>query len=377
MQRDYYEVLGVERDADTQTLRRAYRRLAKVHHPDVNPEDPESALRFKEISEAYEVLREPSTRAAYDRFGHAAVNGAAGRAAGAGFAGFDDLSDILEGMFGFGARGGRRSTGPMPEQGSDQRVKLRLSFEEAVFGAHRKVDVVRRETCDTCRGSGAAPGTKPESCSTCEGAGQVRRVRQSMLGSIVNVETCASCRGSGQTVSDPCETCRGRGRSQRARTLEIDVPAGVEKNTQMRVAGQGEHGLHGGPPGDLYVVLDVESHPTFHREGDDLHLEVRVNPADAALGAMIEVPTLEGDEEIRIPEGTQTGDTVRIPQRGVPHVRAAGRGDLIVRFHVMTPDKLSTEQRELLEQLRRTLPRAEVMARGKAGFWERVRERFT
>lgn len=376
MQRDYYETLGVGREATEQELRRAYRVLAKEHHPDVNGGDPNAAGRFKEINEAYEVLKDQRKRAAYDRFGHAGVKAAGG--APGGFGGFDDLGDIIEEVF-FGGRGRQqtRRAGPVPERGSDQRIKIRLTFEEAVFGTKRSVDVVRRETCETCGGNGAAPGTTPARCSACDGMGQVRRVRQSLLGSIVNVETCAECSGQGVTVTERCDPCRGRGRIQRPRTLDVDVPAGIERGTQIRLSGEGEHGLHGGPPGDLYIVLDVEPHHTFRRNGTDILLDLRVNPADAALGAEVEIPTLEAEHTITIASGTQSGDTIRIPERGVPILRGTGRGDLIVTVFVMTPEKLTREQRDLMERLRSTLPRAEVLDHAKGGFWERVRERFT
>ena len=378
MPSDYYETLGVGREATEQELRRAYRTLAKEHHPDRNDGDPEAEGRFKEILEAYEVLKDDQKRAAYDRYGHAGVRGGGGGGAPGGFGGFDDLGDILEEVF-FGgrARPRTRRAGPVPERGADQRLKLRLGFEEAVFGTKRSADVVRRETCGTCGGNGAAPGTTPVRCAACDGMGQVRRVRQSLLGSIVNVETCAECSGNGVTVSERCEECSGRGRLQRSRTLDIDVPAGIEKGTQIRLTGEGEHGAHGGPPGDLYIVLDVEPHATFRRSANELLLDLRVNPADAALGADVEVPTLEGDETITIAPGTQSGDTVRIPERGVPMLRSSGRGDLIITVYVMTPEKLTREQRDLMEQLRSTLPHAEILDHEKGGFWERVRERFT
>ncbi len=376
MARDYYETLGVGREATEQEVRRAYRVLAKEHHPDVNGGDERSSVRFKEINEAYEILKDERKRAAYDRYGHAGVKGAG--ASASGFGGFDDLGDIIEEVF-FGGRSRPRTrrAGPVPERGADQRIKVRLSFEEAVFGTKRSADVVRRETCDTCGGNGAAPGTNPSRCSACDGMGQVRRVRQSLLGSIVNVETCAECSGNGVTVTDRCTECIGRGRVQRSRTLDVDVPAGIEKGTQIRLSGEGEHGVHGGPPGDLYIVLDVEPHHTFRRNGVDILLDLRVNPADAALGAEVEVPTLEGDETIPIAAGTQSGDTIRIEERGVPILRGTGRGDLVVTVFVMTPEKLTRQQRDLMEQLRTTLPRAEVLDRNMGGFWERVRERFT
>ena len=379
MARDYYEVLEVERNATAEQIRRAYRSKAKAHHPDHNPGDAQSEARFKEISEAYQVLKDPQKRAAYDRFGHAGVRGSdAGMPPGGVDIG--DLGDIFEQFFGFG--GGRtRQTrprgGPVPERGADMRARLKLELEEAVFGATKQVEIVRRETCDDCGGSGAAEGTKPVRCDQCDGAGQVRRVQQSVIGSFVNVQTCAKCQGRGFAIETPCPTCLGRGRVQRPRTLEVDVPAGVERGIQIRLSGEGEHGRYDGAPGDLFIVIDVAEHPRFRREGDALHVEVRLNPADAALGAEVRVPSLDGERSLRVPPGTQSGDALRMPGLGVPRLRGAGRGDLVVTAVVMTPEKLTREQRDLLEQLRDTLPRAEVVERDRGSFWERVRERFT
>lgn len=380
MASDYYRVLGVERGASDDEIRRAYRSLARKHHPDANGGSPEAEARFKEIGEAYEVLRDPRKRATYDRFGSAGVGGASGVPPGG--VDFGDLGDILEEVFGFGFGGRARQRagtrrGPSPERGADMQANLKLEFEEAVFGATRTVDVVRREICDACDGSGAAPGSQPATCGTCEGMGQVRRVQQSVLGSVVNVQTCPDCQGRGQVVHSPCPDCRGRGRRQRSRTLEVEVPAGVQRGTRIRLAGEGEHGVHGGPPGDLYIALDVAPHATFRRHGDDIEVELRVNPADAALGAELAVPTLEGPETVQLPAGSQSGDTIRLAGKGVPRLRKHGRGDLIVSVFVMTPEKLTREQRDLLEKLRATLPRSEVVEQEKTSFWDRVRERFT
>jgi molecular chaperone DnaJ len=376
MATDFYVTLEVDRSATDDEIKRAYRRLARQYHPDVNP-DPVAADRFKAVSEAYEVLKDPRKRATYDRYGHAGVRGVAG----GGAAGVDigDISDLFEQFFGgFGGRQRQRPSGPQAERGADMRLRLKLTFREAVFGVRRSLEVVRRETCEGCEGSGAAPGTAPTTCPHCSGTGQVRHVQQSMLGQLVNVRTCAECEGTGLYVETPCPDCRGRGRSQRTRALEIDVPAGVDKGTQVRLTGEGEHGRHGGPPGDLFIVLDVEADPTFQRDGDDVLLDLRINPADAALGAEIEVPTLDGVATVQLPAGTQTGDNLRIPGEGVPHLRRTGRGDQVVTVFVKTPDKLTREQRDLLEQLRSTLPRAEVVERGsRSRFWDRVKERFS
>jgi molecular chaperone DnaJ len=371
MSNDYYEVLGVPRNADAEDIRRAYRQMAKVHHPDLHMDDPEADTRFKTINEAYEVLRDPQKRATYDRFGAAGVRGAA--QSGNVQVDFNDLSDLFEQFF--GGRGRSRSR-PAAERGNDLRTRLKLSFEEAVFGTTRPIEVVRREACGTCSGSGAKPGTQPAACPACQGSGEVRHVQQSVFGSFVNVQTCPQCRGRGEVITDPCETCRGQGRLQHTRTLEVDIPAGVEDGTQIRLGGEGEHGRLGGPPGDLYVNLSVQPHTLFERQGNDLFVELRLNPADAALGVEVPVPTLEQPANLRIPPGTQTGDTFELPNLGVPYLQRHGRGKLIVTTFVATPEKLSREQRQLLEQLRATLPSSGVVERSRAGFWERLRERL-
>ena len=375
VQQDYYEVLGVSRNASADQIRQAYRRLARTHHPDLNAGDPEADGRFKTINEAYEVLRDPRKRAAYDRFGHAGVRGARG-GVGPDFADFADLGEIFEQFFGFGARA---RTGPVSraERGGDLRARVRLDFAEAAFGVTRSIDVVRREVCDACKGSGAAAGTSPVQCATCQGSGQVRRVSQSFLGSFVNVQTCGDCRGAGEVTPTPCEECSGGGRKQRSRTLEVDIPAGVADGMQIRLAGEGDHGRFGGPPGDLYVDLEVGRHEHFIRDGDDVLLTIRVNAADAALGSEVDIPTLDGPATLRMPAGTQTGDSFTLPGRGIPRLRASGRGDEVVTVMVATPPRLSREQRDLFEQLRATLPEPEVVGREKAGFWERVRERLS
>jgi len=374
MSEDFYTTLGVPRTASADDIRRAYRALAKQHHPDVNQEDPQADSRIKAINEAYEVLRDPQKRAMYDRYGHAGVRAARG---GAGAPGdVADLGDIFEQIFGFGARPRSRAAS-RAERGGDLRSRVRLSFLEAAFGLTRGVDVVRRETCEACHGSGAAPGTTPTACATCQGSGEVRRVSQSFFGSLVNVHTCPDCRGAGHVVRQPCPECHGAGRTQRARTLEVDVPAGVAGGMQIRLSGEGNHGRFGGPPGDLFIDIEVEGHEHFQRDGDDVHLELRLNAADAALGAEIEVPTLDGASTVRVPSGTQTGDTFRLPGLGIPHLRRSGRGDQIVIVFVTTPPRLTREQRALFRQLQSTLPAPEVVSQGKAGLWERVRERFT
>lgn len=373
MKEDYYKVLGVDKRASPEDIRKAYRRMAKTYHPDVNHADAQADARFKSINEAYEVLRDPDKRALYDRLGHAGVSRGAPNTA-TGYADFGDLGDIFEQFFGFAGRG--RGDANAPQRGGDLRTRLKLRFEEAVRGVTRPVEVSRQEVCSACHGSGAAAGSQPRRCGSCNGSGQVRRAQQTIFGSFVNVQTCPACSGRGQVVQSPCRTCAGRGQERRSRTLEVDIPAGVEDGTQIRLTGEGHCGQFGGRPGDLYVALEVEPHPTFRRVGNDLHVELRLNAADAALGAEVMVPTLDGPVQVHVPAGTQTGDTLTLEQRGVPVLRRPERGNLIVSMYVTTPEKLSREQRQLLEQLRSTLPQAEVVDRSRHRFWERLRERF-
>jgi len=344
--RDYYQVLEVPRDASSEDLRRAYRRLAKQHHPDVNKDDG-AEERFKEINEAYAVLSDDQRRAAYDRFGHAGVQG---MPTDFGINPFE----IFEEFFGFGMGGGRRSR-RAPRRGADLRYDLSLTFEEAVFGAEKPIHFARQDTCSACQGSGAEPGTTPVRCATCNGSGEVRQVRQTFLGSMVNVGTCPACGGAGETVATPCKACRGSGQQR----LEIDrlvpVPAGVDEGTQIRLSGEGEPGINGGPRGDLYLVLHAKPHRFFRRRGDDILLDVSINLAQAALGAKISVPTVDGDESVSVPAGTQPGRVVRLKGKGVPHVRRNGRGDQLVMLSVEVPRTLTKEQRELLEKLGATL----------------------
>ncbi len=377
---DFYEILGVGRQADEAELRRAYRQLAKQHHPDLHGGDAAAATRFKEINEAYEVLRDPQKRAVYDRFGAAAFQGG-GRAAGAEspMGGVGDLGDLFEQLFNFNGsrRAGRGPTAA--ERGESLQLKLRLDFREAVFGATRQVQVTRQETCGSCQGSGAAEGSKPVTCRTCQGKGEVRQVQQSVFGQFVNVQTCPGCRGRGQTVETPCETCRGQGRQARQQSLEVDVPAGVEDGIQIRLNGEGSHGRFGGPPGDLFVVLQVDEDPLFLRQGSDLLLALRLNAADAALGAELDIPTLEGSRRLAIPAGTQTGDQFTIEGQGVPHLRRGGRGKLVVTVFVSTPEKLASRERELYEQLRAGLPPSAVVERTGAGggIWQKIKDLFS
>src|SRR5438132_3331638 len=349
--RDYYEILGVDRGASEQDLKSAYRRLAHQHHPDKNQADPHAEERFKEAAEAYGVLSNPEQRQRYDRFGHAGVSSAASAAWGA--PGFGNIEDILGDLFGFGdvfgagARGGSRRSAQ--QRGADLRYDLEITLEQSAEGMTAQLRIPKLETCETCKGSGAAAGTKPETCRTCEGAGQVRFQQ----GFFSVSRTCSACRGSGQVITSPCETCRGAGRIEREKSIEVKIPAGVETGSRLRLHAEGESGVQGGPPGDLYVVIHVAEHEEFERQGNNLYASIPITFAQAALGADVKVPTLNSDESLKIPAGTQTGTVFRVRGQGMPVLGGRGKGDLFVSVSVITPTSLTREQRKLLEQLAR------------------------
>jgi len=341
-------VLGVSRSASDAEIKSAYRKLAMQYHPDRNPNNPDAEEKFKECSEAYAILADQDKRARYDRFGHAGIGSTAG-AAGFDPSIFQDFSDIFGDFFGFGdlfgGGGGRRRT--RAQRGADLREDLTLEFEEAAFGTETQVTVRRHEPCEDCHGSGAAPGKTAVPCRTCGGRGQVRYQQ----GFFSIARTCSTCQGSGQVITDPCPKCKGEGRVLRQRTVEAKVPAGVEDGTRIRYAGLGEAGYFGGPPGDLYVVLHVKEHPFFEREGNDLRCVIPISFSQAALGTEIKVPTLDGDHMLKIPEGTQSGTSFRIKNKGIPVLNGHGKGDLFVETHIQTPTKLNKRQRELLQEL--------------------------
>jgi molecular chaperone DnaJ len=346
-ERDFYEVLGVERGAGDGEIKRAFRRLAQQWHPDVNA-DAEAHERFKEINEAYQVLSDPQRRQAYDMFGRAGVSGLGGDA-GFGTAGFGGLSDIFDAFFG-GSMAGAARRG-RPNTGSDLRYDLRITFAEAVLGTEKEIEFPVLGRCDTCGGSGAMEGSTPVECPQCRGRGEIRSVRQTMLGQMVNVSPCPRCRGEGRIVDTPCETCRGEGRTERRRTLRVTIPAGIDEGHQIRLSGEGEVGPRGGPPGSLYVAVHVAPHPSLTREGTELYYEADLSIAQAALGTRIEVPTVDGEPaEVEVKAGTQPGTEIRLRGRGVPHLRRqSSRGDLHVIVNVVVPTRLSKRQRELLE----------------------------
>jgi molecular chaperone DnaJ len=347
-ERDLYDVLGVERSASDAEIKRAFRKLAQQWHPDVSTE-PDAHDRFKEINDAYQVLSDPQRRQAYDMFGRAGLGGSGGGDPFAGAAGFGGFADIFDAVFGGGMAGAARRA--RPTQGSDLRYDLRITFEEAVLGAEKEIEFPVLGRCETCSGTGAKAGSTPVQCPQCNGRGEIRQVRQTMLGQMVNVAPCPRCRGEGKVIEDPCETCRGEGRTERQRSLRVTIPAGIDEGHQIRLTNEGEVGPRGGAPGSLYVAVHVAPHPTLSREGTELYFEADLSIVQAALGTRLQVPTVEGEPaEVDIKAGTQPGTEIRLRGRGVPHLRRASvRGDLHVIANVVVPSKLTKRQRELLE----------------------------
>ncbi len=369
MARDFYEVLGVDRSAGEAELKRAYRQLARQNHPDANPDDPEAEERFKEIAVAYETLSDPDKRATYDRFG---IDGLRGGGMGGGDPFGGGISDLFEAFFGGGFGGGRASSGP--PRGQDLEVVADLEFEQAVFGAEVPVTVTTLVGCVSCDSTGAAPGTQAISCNECGGSGQVRRVRQSILGQMVTASTCARCGGLGQVVVSPCGDCRGEGRVRDQRTYTVEVPGGVDNGATLRLTGRGAAGPRQGPAGDLYVHLRVKPHERFERRGDDLVLRLPLGPAQMALGAEVVVATLDGDEALVVPAGTQTGRTFVLRGKGVPRLQGRGRGDLVVEAVVTTPTDLTAEQAELLRRFAEL--RGESVSPPDTGLFSKIRSAF-
>jgi molecular chaperone DnaJ len=365
--RDYYEVLGVGRQSTEAEIKKAFRRLAREYHPDVN-KSPDAETRFKEINEAYEILSDREKRAMYDRFGHVGPQAGFG---GYGDFGFGGIEDIFESFFG-GTRTGT-SARRGPTRGADLRYDLDIEFEEAVFGCEKEIVVPRHEACPQCQGSGAEPGTQPIRCPQCNGTGEVRRQQQTFLGSFIQVTTCPRCQGEREIITSPCTQCRGQKLIQVERPILVKIPAGVDHGTRIRLAGEGEPGTQGGPPGNLYVVLRVKGHPYFRREEHNILMELGINVAQAALGDKVMVPTLDGDEELTVPAGTQTGETFRLRGKGVPYLRRNGRGDQLVMIHVLTPTKLSPKQKELFTELGKTLGK-EVIQQAEKGFFDKVKD---
>jgi molecular chaperone DnaJ len=378
--RDYYEILGVTRTSTEIEIKSAYRKLALQFHPDRNPGDKTAEDRFKEAAEAYAVLADTDKRHMYDRFGHAGLGGAAtGGFDPTVFTGFEDILGGLGDIFGIGDMfgGGQRRRGG-PQRGGDLRYDLEISFDESAKGVETTIQIPRNETCETCKGSGATPGSKPTTCPQCHGRGQLRYQQ----GFFTVARTCGQCRGSGSIISSPCETCHGSGRVQHQRKLTVKIPAGIATGQRLRLTGEGEAGVGAGPAGDLYVVVNVQDHPFFQRDGNDLFCEVPLNYPTLALGGEIRIPTLEGDEPFKVPEGTMSGETFRLRGRGMPDVVSGrGRGDLLVTVKVVTPKKLTREQRTLMEQLAATLPKEKFEPTPREehddrGIFDRVKDIF-
>ncbi|HMV11610.1 MAG TPA: molecular chaperone DnaJ [Nitrosomonas sp.] len=367
--RDYYEVLGISRDADENEIKKAYRKLAMKHHPDRNAGDTKAEEKFKEAKEAYEILSDASKRAAYDQYGHAGVDtSAAGAGHGQGFG--DAFSDIFGDIFGMRGGGGRSNV----HRGADLRYNLEITLEQAARGSETKIRIPTMTTCDTCNGSGAKPGTSPKTCSTCDGHGQVRMQQ----GFFSIQQTCPKCHGSGKMITSPCSSCHGAGRIKQHKTLNVKIPIGVDDGDRIRLSGEGEAGINGGPAGDLYVVIQLSSHPVFQREGNDLHCEIPISFATAALGGEIEVPTLEGHAKIKISAETQTGKIFRLRGKGIKGVRSNSAGDLLCHVAVETPVNLTARQKELLQELEDISQKDNSRHSPRAKSWmEKAREFFS
>jgi molecular chaperone DnaJ len=372
--RDYYDVLGVGRTAAEDEIKKAYRKLAMKYHPDRNPENG-AVERFKEVQEAYDVLLDPEKKSRYDQFGHAGVdsNYAGGMGGFEGFSGAGfPFGDIFETFFGAGGGNGRHRG---PQRGTDLRYDLTIEFEEAVFGCERELEVPRMEVCHVCTGSGAEPGTQKTACTRCNGRGEIRRVQQSILGQFVNVTVCPTCHGEGAVITSPCQNCHGQGRERVTRRIKVNIPAGIDDGSQIRLTGEGEPGSSNGPRGSLYVAVGVKPHRYFRREANDIVIDLPINLSQAALGTEVEVPTVDGPADLKIPSGTQPGRVLRMKGKGVPHLRDQGRGDELVRVSVVVPTNLSDKQKKLLRELGDTFSQ-EVKPKENKGFFEKVKDAF-
>lgn len=344
--RDYYEVLGISKSASKDEIKKAYRKLSKTYHPDINKE-PDAAEKFKEVKEAYETLSDDQKKAHYDQFGHTDPN--QGFGGGADFGGFGGFEDIFNTFFGGGGSSRRRDPNA-PRQGADLQYTMTLTFEEAAFGKETDVEIPREETCTTCNGSGAKPGTNPETCQHCHGSGQLNVEQSTPFGRIVNRRVCHYCNGTGKEIKHKCSTCGGSGKVKKRRKIHVKIPAGIDDGQQIRMAGQGEAGTNGGPSGDLYVVFHVRQHEFFERDGDDIYCEMPITFVQATLGDEIEVPTIHGKVKLKVPAGTQTGTKFRLKGKGVPNVRGYGVGDQHILVRILTPTKLSDKQKQLLRE---------------------------
>lgn len=375
--RDYYEVLGINKGAGDDEIKKAYRKQAKKYHPDAHPGDKEAEEKFKEVNEAYEVLSDSSKRAKYDQFGHAAFDQNGGFGGGSGFGGMDfDMGDIFGSMFGFGGASSRRNNGPM--RGNDVSMDMRITFEEAVFGATKEVSVSVVDTCDTCGGTGAKPGTHAESCKKCNGTGQERYVQQSIFGSMTSVRTCSACGGSGKTIKDPCTTCGGKGRVRKTKKFEVNIPKGIDNGQTIRLAGRGDSGIRGGSPGDLLITIYVSNHSYFVRKGTNIFCDVPISFVQAALGDTITVKTIDGEEKLTIKPGTQPETVMTIRGKGAPNVRNPRmRGDQVITLKVKVPTSLTSSQKDLLRKFaEETGEDVKEGEEDKKGFFERVKDAF-
>lgn len=369
--RDYYEILGVNKSASDDEVKKAFRKMARKYHPDVNRDKPEAEAKFKEVNEAYEVLSNAERRGQYDQMGHAAFDGSGG---GGGFGGFGGgggggFNDIFD-MF-FGGQGGRQAG---PEKGSDLRYDMEITFEQAAFGVEKEIQIPRTEECKKCSGSGAAPGTHADTCAQCKGTGQVQVAQNTPFGRMVNTRTCDRCHGEGKIVKTPCKDCHGQGKSRVNRKIKVKIPAGVDNGSRLRVTHEGEIGTRGGPPGDLYVYIFVKAHKTFTREGSEVICDVPISFVQATLGAEIEVPTLDGKVTLKVTEGTQSGTVFRLKEKGIPHLRGNGRGDQHVRVKVLTPQKLNDKQRELLQEFAKAS--GETVTTEQKNLFSKVKDAF-
>ncbi len=372
--RDYYEVLGIDKNANDQEIKSAFRKLAKKYHPDLNPDNKEAEHKFKEINEAYEVLSNSEKKSRYDRFGHAGVNGAGAGAGGFGQQGFDDFGDIFGDIFGDFFGGGFSSRGRRngPKKGADIKIKLDIKFEEAAFGAEKEIKFRRTENCSACNGTGAKPGTSKEKCPKCHGSGELKYTQNTPFGQIVNVKTCDKCNGTGQIIKEPCSKCRGTGKIKKIKKINIKIPAGVDTGSVIPLRGEGEPGEKGGPRGDLYVYINVLPHEIFEREGNTVICEFPISFVQAALGDELQVPTLDGKVKYSIPAGTQTGTVFRLRNKGIPNVRGHGRGDQYVKVTVKVPKNLSEKQKQILREFANET--GETISGHKKGIFDKVKD---
>ena len=372
--RDYYEVLGLSKGASDDEIKKAYRKLAKQYHPDLHPGDKECEEHFKEIGEAYEVLSDPDKKAKYDQYGHAAFDPNSGFGAGGFGGGFDDLSDILGNIFaggfgGFGGFGGRRNG---PVKGENIRVNMSISFEDAAFGCSKEITIPSIEDCDACHGSGCAEGTTPEICPDCQGTGSVRVQQRTPFGVMATSSPCRICGGTGKIIHQPCPSCSGKGKVRRQRKLSVNIPAGIDDGQTISLRGQGHSGMNGGPAGDLLITVSIKAHPLFERDGSSVLFEMPISFVQAALGAELEVPTLDGKVKYSIPEGTQSGTVFRLKEKGIPYLNSKGRGDQYVTVYIVTPKNLSREQKDLLRKFGESTGEADGI---KSGIFDKKKKK--